>query len=64
MAQALTEDTRLSSSSTGKIMNVVLWVLQIAAAGMVLNVGFLNCREILSWSGCSRLWASGSGSAT
>ncbi len=40
MAQALTEGTRLSSSSTAKIMNVVLWVLQIAAAGMFLMVGF------------------------
>src|SRR3989442_11035992 len=42
MAQALTEGTRLSSSSTAKIMNVVLWVLQIAAAGMFLMVGFLK----------------------
>ena len=42
MQQALTEDTRLSSSSTGKIMNVVLWILQIAAAGMFLMVGFLK----------------------
>ena len=42
MQQALTEDTRLSSSSTGKIMNVVLWTLQIAAAGMFLMVGFLK----------------------
>jgi putative oxidoreductase len=38
MAQALTEDTR--SGSTGKIMNVVLWILQIAAAGMFLMAGF------------------------
>jgi uncharacterized membrane protein YphA (DoxX/SURF4 family) len=42
MAQALTEDTRLSSSTTGKITNVVLWILQIAAAGMFLMVGFLK----------------------
>src|SRR5262245_14250556 len=35
---ALTEDTR--SGSTGKIMNVVLWILQIAAAGMFLMAGF------------------------
>jgi putative oxidoreductase len=42
MQQALTEDTRLSSSSTGKIMNVVLWILQVAAAGMFLMVGFLK----------------------
>ena len=42
MAHALTEGTRSSSGSTGKIMNVVLWVLQIAAAGMFLMVGFLK----------------------
>ena len=42
MAQALTEGTRSSSRSTGKIMNIVLWVLQIAAAGMFLMVGFLK----------------------
>jgi len=42
MAHALTEGTRSGSGSTGKIMNVVLWVLQIAAAGMFLNVGFLK----------------------
>ena len=42
MAQVLTEGTRSGSSSTGKIMNVVLWVLQIAAAGMFLMVGFLK----------------------
>ena len=42
MAQALTEDTRLSSSTTRKITNVVLWILQIAAAGMFLMVGFLK----------------------
>jgi putative oxidoreductase len=40
MAQVLTEGTRSGSASTGKIMNVVLWVLQIAAAGMFLMVGF------------------------
>lgn len=38
MSQTLTEDTR--SGSTGKIMNVVLWILQIAAAGMFLMAGF------------------------
>ena len=42
MAQELTEGTRSGSSSTGKIMNVVLWILQIAAAGMFLMVGFLK----------------------
>jgi putative oxidoreductase len=42
MAQALTEGTRSGSGSTAKIVNVVLWVLQIAAAGMFLMVGFLK----------------------
>ena len=40
MAQVLTEGTWSGSSSTGKFMNVVLWILQIAAAGMFLMVGF------------------------
>ena len=40
MAQALTEVTQSDSGSTGKIINVVLWVLQIAAAGMFLIAGF------------------------
>ena len=42
MAQVLTEGTQSSSGSTGKIVNVVLWVFQIAAAGMFLMVGFLK----------------------
>jgi uncharacterized membrane protein YphA (DoxX/SURF4 family) len=42
MAQVLTERTRSVSDSTGKIVNVVLWALQIAAAGMFLMVGFLK----------------------
>jgi putative oxidoreductase len=42
MVQALTEGSRSSSRSTGKIMNIVLWVLQIGAAGMFLMVGFLK----------------------
>ena len=40
MAQVLTEGNR--SGSTVKIVNVVLWILQIAAAGMFLMVGFLK----------------------
>jgi hypothetical protein len=40
MAQVSTEGTQSGSGSTGKIMNVVLWVLQIAAAGMFLMAGF------------------------
>src|ERR1700730_4294020 len=42
MAQAIAENTRSASRSTGKFVNVVLWVLQIAAAGMFLMVGFLK----------------------
>ena len=42
MSQAIAESTRLSSGSTGKVINVVMWVLQIAAAGMFLMVGFLK----------------------
>src|SRR5882672_2045714 len=42
MAQVLTEGTQPASGSTAKIINVVLWVLQIAAAGMFLMVGFLK----------------------
>jgi putative oxidoreductase len=40
MAQTITESTGLGSGSTGKIMNVGLWILQIAAAGMFLMAGF------------------------
>ena len=40
MAQTLTEDMR--SGSSQKIVNVVLWILQIAAAGMFLMVGFFK----------------------
>jgi putative oxidoreductase len=42
MAQVITEGKRSNSRSTEKIMNVVLWILQIAAAGMFLMVGFLK----------------------
>jgi uncharacterized membrane protein YphA (DoxX/SURF4 family) len=48
MAQILTEGMRShsgsgsGSGSIAKIINVVLWVLQIAAAGMFLMVGFLK----------------------
>jgi uncharacterized membrane protein YphA (DoxX/SURF4 family) len=46
MAQVLTEGTRSASASgsgsIAKIMNVLLWVLQIGAAGMFLMVGFLK----------------------
>src|SRR5258705_4443421 len=42
MAQVLTQGTQSASGSTAKIVNVVLWVLQIGAAGMFLMVGFLK----------------------
>jgi putative oxidoreductase len=42
MAQVLAEGTQSTSGSTAKIINIVLWVLQIAAAGMFLMVGFLK----------------------
>jgi uncharacterized membrane protein YphA (DoxX/SURF4 family) len=42
MAQAIAESTRSSLGSSAKVVNVVLWVLQIAAAGMFLFVGFLK----------------------
>jgi putative oxidoreductase len=42
MSQTIIESTRLVSGSTGKIMNVGLWILQIGAAGMFLMVGFFK----------------------
>jgi putative oxidoreductase len=42
MAQVLTEDVRSRSVSSAKVINVGLWILQIAAAGMFLMVGFLK----------------------
>jgi putative oxidoreductase len=46
MSQAIAESARSSSDSRSgsiaKIINVGLWVLQIAAAGMFLMVGFLK----------------------
>src|SRR6266571_3646908 len=42
MSQTIIEGTRLGSGSTGKIINVGLWILQIGAAGMFLMVGFLK----------------------
>jgi putative oxidoreductase len=42
MAQVLTEGTQSASGATAKIVNIVLWVLQIGAAGMFLMVGFLK----------------------
>ena len=46
MAQVLTESTQSASGSRSgsiaKIVNVLLWVLQIGAAGMFFMVGFLK----------------------
>jgi len=44
MEQVLTTSTQSSSGSgsIAKIINVLLWVLQIGAAGMFLMVGFLK----------------------
>ena len=42
MAQALTEGRQSGSGTTGKIINVGLWVLQIGAAGMFLMGGFIK----------------------
>src|SRR5258705_6144233 len=42
MSQTIITTTRFSSASTGKIMNVGLWILQIGAAGMFLMVGFFK----------------------
>src|SRR5436853_7303218 len=41
MSQTIIAGTGLGGS-TGKIMNVGLWILQIGAAGMFLMVGFLK----------------------
>ena len=42
MSQTIIESTRLGPGSTGKIINVGLWILQIGAAGMFLMVGFFK----------------------
>ncbi len=42
MSQVLTEAARSVESSTGKVINVALWILQIAAAAMFLMVGYLK----------------------
>jgi putative oxidoreductase len=42
MSETIIEGTRLESGSSGKMMNVGLWILQIAAAGMFLMVGFFK----------------------
>jgi putative oxidoreductase len=42
MSQTTIAGSRFGSASTGKIINVGLWILQIGAAGMFLMVGFLK----------------------
>ena len=42
MAQTATEVSRSDSGSTGRIANVGLWILQIAAAAMFLMVGYFK----------------------
>jgi putative oxidoreductase len=42
MSQTIIAGTRFGSGSTGKIMHVGLWILQIGAAGMFLMVGFFK----------------------
>src|SRR5882762_8596346 len=42
MSETITKGITLGSDSTGKTVNVGLWILQIGAAGMFLMVGFLK----------------------
>ena len=42
MSQTMFAGSRFGAASTGKIINVGLWILQIGAAGMFLMVGFLK----------------------
>ncbi len=42
MSRTMIAGSRFGSASTGKIINVGLWILQIGAAGMFLMVGFLK----------------------
>src|SRR5882672_6858698 len=49
MSQTIIEGTRLGSDSTGRIINVGLWILQIGAAGMFLMVGFFDAIGFGQW---------------
>jgi putative oxidoreductase len=40
MAQTVSNGANVVSGSTGRVINVALWILQIAAAAMFLMVGF------------------------
>src|SRR5258706_5581954 len=42
MSQTMIAGSRFGSASTGKIINVGLWMLQIGAVGMFLMVGFFK----------------------
>src|SRR5258707_11257439 len=42
MSQTTLAGSRFGSASSGKIINVGLWILQIGAAGMFLMVGFFK----------------------
>ena len=42
MSRTMIAGSRFGSASTGKIINVGLWMLQIGAAGMFLMVGFFK----------------------
>src|SRR5437763_7994256 len=42
MSQTVIAGTRFGSASTGKIINVGVWILQIGAAAMFLMAGFLK----------------------
>ena len=40
MSQTLASENSASSVTTGKVLNIVLWVLQLGAAAMFLMAGF------------------------
>ena len=42
MSQTIIAGTRFGSASSGKVINIGLWILQIGAAGMFLMVGFFK----------------------
>ena len=51
MSRTMIAGSRFGSASTGKIINVGLWILQIGTVGMFLMVGFLSSPAIRKWSG-------------
>lgn len=40
MSQTLAGESRASDAGTGKVLNIVLWVLQVGTAAMFLMAGF------------------------